>query len=34
MQILEIEYVDLFINVKNLVSAGVEHKIYYQDCPE
>ena len=34
MQILEIKYVDLLLNVKNLVSAGIEHKMYYQNCPE
>ena len=34
MQILEIKYVDLFLDVKNLVGAGIERKMSYQDCPE
>lgn len=34
MQMLGIKYVDLFPSVKNLVSAGIEHKMYCQDCPD
>lgn len=29
MQILEIKYVDLFLNVKNLVSASIKHRMCY-----